>query len=55
VDGNYVHKTAKKPVNIKSEINSPVDFPFWEEPVILNNNLPNLKDDNCLCIFRAID
>jgi ferredoxin-type protein NapF len=28
VDGNPVHKTAKKPENVKSEIKKPVEFPF---------------------------
>jgi len=28
VDGNFEHKAAKKPENIKSEIKKPVDFPF---------------------------
>jgi ferredoxin len=28
VDGNYEHKAAKKPDNVKSEITKPVEFPF---------------------------
>lgn len=28
VDGNPVHQTAKKPVNVQSETKKPVDFPF---------------------------
>jgi polyferredoxin len=28
VDGNLIHMAAKKPVNVESEIKTPVDFPF---------------------------
>jgi ferredoxin len=28
VDGNYEHKAAKKPENVKSDIKKPVEFPF---------------------------
>jgi len=28
VDGNYEHRAAKKPENVKSDIKKPVDFPF---------------------------
>jgi hypothetical protein len=29
VDGNAVHKAAKKPENKASDIKTPVEFPFW--------------------------